>query len=164
MKSDGWDTSFNDEHQKTIFTSWLSWKKSLTNKFSPWVKTGFNSDSYTCSTISNQLHTQRKLNDPAQVTGLMTGASEGTRHIWNSQEIFILLQTHFSSSFIDTNNARIAEMENISRVGKISGYFSSLHYTCGTHSGLCYKCDHIFSKACKAILAPYHNCLWTKSF
>lgn len=82
----------------------------------------------------------------------------------NSEETFIPLQTYFSSSFIDTNNARVVEMEKMSRVGKISGYFSTLHCICGTHSGFCYKCDHIFSKACKCILAPYYNCLLTKSF
>lgn len=62
-----------------------------------------------------------------------------TRYIPNSVETSMPFQINFPSSFIDTNNARIVEMENISRVGKILACFSSLCYTCGTHSGFCFK-------------------------
>jgi len=58
-------------------------RNKLPNKYSPSVMTRFGSDGNTCSTVSNQ--SQRKWNDPAQDTALMTDSSEG-------QDIFTVLK------------------------------------------------------------------------
>lgn len=74
----------------------------------------FRSDGNTRSTLSTQLHTQRVLNDSAQDIGLMTNASEGQDVVIILKEPSSRCKQFFSSSLIDTNNARIVGMEKIS--------------------------------------------------